>query len=283
MDKKILIIILVTLLCIQNSFAAKKIPPPPPPVPEVAPLPPDAPENVTSSCKEIENCVVVFPSPKYQEQYLMMSQMAPTFIDLVSILKATEPSFLIEFRECGEDNSWYSSDLKKITLCYDYIAKGDAFIEKKYGNQPPEVQANLQTGIFLQVLMHEFGHAAIDIEHIPVLGNEEDAADKIATIIMLEFANNNPNMAKLAIVGTVAYWNAQSTGLLEKMLVGNSLYADEHPLSEQRMFNIVCLAYGSNPNLYLDVAKDIGLPQARVKRCEDEYRKAKSAVNEFLK
>ncbi len=280
MSKKILIIILVTILCIQNSYAAKKIPPP---VPEEAAPTPDTPENVTSSCKDIENCVVVFPSLKYQEQYLITSQMAPTLIDLVSILKTTEPAFLIEFRECGEVNSWYSQDSKKITLCYDYMANGDIFIEKRYANQPPEVQANLQMGIFLQVLMHEFGHAAIDIEHIPVLGNEEDAADRIATITMLEFANNNPNMAKLAIVGTAAYWNAQTTGLLEKMLAGNSLYADEHPLSEQRMFNIVCLAYGSNPSLYLDVVRDVGLPQVRAERCEDEYRKAKSAVNELLK
>lgn len=283
MNKKLVQIIFAVILCIQNSYAAEKLSPAPPPDPEEAPYPSEDIESTKSNCKTIDGCIVVLPSKKYEEQYLLMKQLAPNFTDLVSILKTTEPTFLIETRECHVVNSWYSPVKKRITLCYEYLSDGDKFIENSYSNQSPEIQATLQTGIFFQVLIHEFAHAAIDIKHIPVLGNEEDAADKIATIILLSTGKNNPSIAKLAIVGSIAYWNAKATGYLEKTFLGENLFADEHPLNEQRMFNMVCLAYGSNPSMYLDVAKNVGLPQERASRCEGEYIKAKAAISDLLK
>lgn len=275
MNKKILLFLMVGILGISNGYAAKKAPPKPPPPPSKSEY-----QQTDSICDDFEECIQVYPSIKFNEQYLVIKQLAPAFTDLVSVLKKTEPAFSIEAKECGQINSWYSPANKTLTICYDYLADGDAFIENAYANHPPDVQANLQTGIFIQLLMHEFGHAAIDIKQIPVLGNEEDAVDRIATITMLGFDKTNPNIAKLAMIGSIAYWNHKADDSRKNMT--RNRFANEHPLDDQRVFNMVCLAYGSNPNQYLDVARNVGLPEARAARCEGEYKKAVSAISEFL-
>jgi len=48
-------------------------------------------------------------------------------------------------------------------------------------------------------------------------------------------------------------------------------FADEHSTSEQRAFNLLCIAYGSDPELFEDVATWGGLPQERADICEEEY------------
>ena len=48
-------------------------------------------------------------------------------------------------------------------------------------------------------------------------------------------------------------------------------YADEHSTSEQRRFNLLCMAYGSDPELFEDVAAWGGLPEERADICEEEF------------
>ena len=287
MLRKILITIFFLIVSSANfSYAGSKLQRAPPPLPDAPAEPvPDAPPPDNSEYGEIAacgdgvtDCISVFPSQKYHEQYLVLKNISPTFGGIINVLKNTEPSFSIEARECGVINSWYNPQFKKITLCYEYLEDGDNFIYDHYSNQPPQVIANLQTGIFISVLMHEYGHAVIDIENMPVLGNEEDAADKISTIVLLEITKKNPNLGKLSIEGDLAYQSWIKTDLTNKRL-----FADEHPLNEQRVFNKVCLAYGSNPELFADTAVRFGLPEKRAARCASEYIKTKSAIDKLSK
>ena len=48
-------------------------------------------------------------------------------------------------------------------------------------------------------------------------------------------------------------------------------YADEHSTSEQRAFNLMCIAYGADSKLFKDIVVEGRLPQARVEICEEEY------------
>ena len=52
---------------------------------------------------------------------------------------------------------------------------------------------------------------------------------------------------------------------------------DEHSLDAQRVYNIACLIYGSDPEVYNDLVGDDGLPSDRAERCPDEFaQKVKS-------
>jgi len=48
-------------------------------------------------------------------------------------------------------------------------------------------------------------------------------------------------------------------------------YADEHSTSEQRVINLICIAYGSDPKLFKDLPALGRVPQYRIDICEEEY------------
>lgn len=238
---------------------------------------------LTAFCIGYANAeVIAVPSQKYYEQYAMFdnSEIKPALGDLANLLG---PDFNIIAKECGVINAFYSPSQKSITLCYEYLADGDNYINKAYKRESIATQAYLNTGIFFYVLLHELGHAVIDVKQIPVIGGEEDAADRIAAIIMLEFAKSNPVLAKTMFIGFLSYnWNKR-LGVLTKLMNSSNLYADEHPFNEQRVFNMVCLAYGKDPGLFVDVARAFKLSPERARRCADEYQDANTAVRTLLK
>lgn len=224
--------------------------------------------------------VITIPSQKYHDQYAMFnnSEIKPLLANLAKLLG---PDFNVVTKECGVINAYYSPSERSIVLCYEYLADGDKYIKSAYKKENVATQSYLDSGIFFHVLLHELGHALIDVKHIPVIGGEEDAADRIATIIMLEFTKSNPILGKSMFIGFLSYnWNKRF-GFLTK-LIHSDLYADEHPFNEQRVFNMVCLAYGNNPVLFMDVAQAFKLPPERARRCADEYQNANRAIKTLL-
>ena len=59
-------------------------------------------------------------------------------------------------------------------------------------------------------------------------------------------------------------------------------FADEHSLSLQRFYNILCFAYGSNVNEYQDLIDLKLLPTERSIQCIDEYSKISNSWNILL-
>jgi Putative metallopeptidase len=50
-------------------------------------------------------------------------------------------------------------------------------------------------------------------------------------------------------------------------------FADVHGLPAQRCFNVLCIAYGSAPDLYAGVMARGNLPPQRAENCRYEYRR----------
>ncbi|EUJ11286.1 hypothetical protein Meth11DRAFT_2126 [Methylophilaceae bacterium 11] len=233
--------------------------------------------SISASAESKLNAV---PSKKYFEEYLLMQELQKNMV-FDGIVESVDPRLQIEAKECGQANAFYSRSQTKIILCYEYMKQSDAVIDYLYPYPRETIQNRslLKTGVFMGVLMHELGHAIVHLKDVPVLGNQEDAADSIATIIMLELAKKSPQQGKTMIVGSLAHdWGTRQNGVA-KMILSKDLYADEHPLNEQRVFNRICLAYGSNPALFVDTAKQLKLPESRAKRCAGEYQSTKKAVD----
>ncbi|MDO9416055.1 DUF4344 domain-containing metallopeptidase [Pararhizobium sp.] len=222
------------------------------------------------------------PSHRYLSEYQQMNDPAIKS-SLMAVISQIDPDLKITGRECGQINAFYSPANKEIVLCYEYLHNADKTIDKLYPNHPIQTRALLNTGVIAGVLFHELGHAIIHLKDVPVLGNQEDAADNIATIFLIEMTKRNPGLGKHLIVGKLAHdWHGRFSAL-SKLLIANDLYADEHALNEQRVFNMICLAYGSNPALFQDVAISLKLPQNRAKRCAYEYQSTSKAVFQMIK
>lgn len=149
--------------------------------------------------------------------------------------------------------------------------------------QPPsESQNHFVLANTLWTLVHEMGHALISELEIPVLGNEEDAADQIATIALLHGAPGHRHGADEAL----QLADAAEAWRLEWMLDQNNhaatAYWDNHPLDIQRYYNILCLLYGFDPDLLAD-RPDLKLPGQRALSCDDyEYEQATESVRKVV-
>lgn len=140
------------------------------------------------------------------------------------------------------------------------------------------LRANLEFTLF-----HELGHMLIDELTLPVLGTEEDAADRIAVVAMVLTRRERAPADIIPWLFAVAGdWYTEwelGDGSLERTRIP---YWEQHPLEIQRFHNIVCLVFGSNPDELDGLVDTELLPFARAMSCEREYRLAQRAVQWVL-
>lgn len=172
----------------------------------------------------------------------------------------------------GVANAYYEDGT--VLVCYEYIAEvlKNAPTETTPHGVTPEAAV---TGPIVEVFLHELAHALFEILEVPVLGREEDAADLIAAYILLQMA---PDDAR-RLIGGIAYMYAQEAKTKNPTLQD---FADEHGLPAQRLFNLLCMAYGAQPKTFADlIEKDI-LPKKRAEGCEGEYSDLEFAAERLI-
>ncbi|HHB80964.1 MAG TPA: hypothetical protein ENK83_04350 [Aliiroseovarius sp.] len=119
----------------------------------------------------------------------------------------------------------------------------------------------------LATLYHEFGHALIDIQRLPVFGQEEDAAD-VASILLIDAFYDEESAVALAYDTAFGFLGESERADAEGQAPA---YWDVHGPDEQRYYNLVCLFYGADPDEREAVARDLGLPEERAETCADEF------------
>jgi hypothetical protein len=124
-------------------------------------------------------------------------------------------------------------------------------------------------GNVLFTLYHEGGHMLVSEYGIPVLGQEEDAVDNLATIAML--AANDEDMDVLLTNAMIGWF------LISEENPENMVFYGEHDLSLQRGYRALCLMVGSDQDKFGDLARDLELPEDRIQNCELDYEQALSA------
>jgi Putative metallopeptidase len=176
----------------------------------------------------------------------------------------------------GHVNSYYWED--NVIVCYEYL---DSLLKAA----PVETKSdgltrhNALVGMTVDVFLHETGHGVFDMLQIPFLGREEDAADQFATYIELQFARED---ARRLIRGVAFLGKVQSAEELARAAQGME-FADVHGTPTQRYFNVLCMAYGMEPNLFADAISQGHLPQTRAKNCRYEYARFQFGFQQLIK
>ena len=198
--------------------------------------------------------------------------------------------------ECPEGLSpHYNLNNHAIVMCYEWLevteTQADRFTEiaAKY---PKVLPLNISReeavdGQYVSVLLHETGHALHDLLNVPVFGRAEDAADQTAAFIALQFGTET---ARTIIKGFASLFMLHHNPPTKVSKPNYSKdddrecrrdpicnYADEHGTAGQRLYNVLCIAYGGNRAGFQDFV-DLGwLPPERAKTCEAEYERVKFA------
>ena len=178
--------------------------------------------------------------------------------------------------ECGEFGAFYRPVEAEVVLCYETLRtlyeRGQAHqraLGLPDGHPFRYVRANVRF-----MLLHETGHALVQLLDLPVTGRQEDAVDQLAAILMLRFASLEETPAE--VIGNLrlaANWMlSRSTGAYNL-----DAYADEHALGEQRYFNLQCLVYGTDPERFAGMVEAGDLTAARARVCPRETRQASRA------
>ncbi|GIU72024.1 MAG: hypothetical protein KatS3mg003_1503 [Candidatus Nitrosocaldaceae archaeon] len=175
------------------------------------------------------------------------------------------------FDECGEINAFYSSRDKTIIICYELLDFIDEYAINNYDNI--EDVADASFAITSSIFFHEAAHMLIDVYDLPVLGKEEDAADSLSTLMLITLTEDS-NLEHIPLYIPLFYEYMSS--------LGNVPFWDVHALDQQRMYNALCLIYGSNTSKYSFIVDDNILPVSRAEGCEEEFIQTRDSWGKLL-
>src|SRR5262245_27292549 len=182
----------------------------------------------------------------------------------------------IKTTECGMSNAWYQRPV--LTICYEYL-------DDVRKNTPPETTpagitpTDAMLGQFFYVVAHEMGHAMFDALNVPLFGRPEDAADQFAAYLMLHLGTKEDT--RRLIAGAAYTYKNDIEGT--KVTAPITAFADVHGAPVQRFYNLLCMAYGADPQTFGDLVGKGYLPQARARSCHNEYGELNFAFQQLIK
>jgi Putative metallopeptidase len=241
-------------------------------------LPQTAAMAQTARAQRSEVSVIYGPpkDPAHQQIYEQLKEIG--FLDKVGefISPVQLPrTLLMKLEGCdGDANASYERDT--IVICYEYIDELWKTVPEEMtetGVTPVDALA----GPLLDTILHEVAHAMFDMLRVPVLGREEDAADQVAAYIMLRLGNAE---ARRLIAGAAYAYKTEAEAA--ETPPGLKQFAGAHGMPAQRLYNLLCLAYGADPQLFGDFVEKGYLPKERAEDCKDEYQQVAFAFQQLI-
>ena len=158
---------------------------------------------------------------------------------------------------------------------YEFTAVVFEVITEANPKESPEEWGEAVGSVDSFILAHEFGHALIHNFNLPVLGREEDAADGIATVMLLKAEGGAAYASEAA-----EFWANFSGRQNPPALVE---YADNHSFDRQRAYNILCWVGGSNEAILQAFAENEVVPESRPASCPAEWQLLRRSVEQVLR
>jgi hypothetical protein len=180
----------------------------------------------------------------------------------------------VRTKECGVSNAWYQRPT--ITLCYEYLREIRETAPKE---RSPDGLTPLDAIVaqFLYTAAHEMGHAVFDLLNVPVFGPPEADADEFAAHVLMSIGKKD---ARRLIMGAAYMYKDYFKN--PTITVPVTAFADIHGAPMQRMYNLLCLAYGADPELFSDVVEKGYLPRSRIPACKREWGEVNYAFEQLI-
>lgn len=164
----------------------------------------------------------------------------------------------------GEEGPLYDSDTNKILVPYSFIQEVKSrFAAAKYAETGISPEEAAQDAL-MHTLFHELAHALIYLHELPIVGREEDAADTLASVLLIEFFEEGQEIA----ISAADLFDLESEDIDE---FEEQDFWDEHSLDVQRYYSTLCHVYGSEPEKYAHLKDDGVIGDERAELCIEEY------------
>jgi hypothetical protein len=210
-------------------------------------------------------------NPAFQPLYERLKARAPLeeLRQFLAPLKLPH-RLTVQTGECGATYVPYAYG--PVTICYEYLDQIERLAPADV-SADGVTRANAIAGAFVQVALHQVADAVFNNLQIPIWGREEDAADKLAGFIMMQFGTD---VALRTLTGTDYFFEKSDhtwTGVD---------FSDERSTEDQRFYNYLCIAYGGDPKTFGYVVQKNILPSSRASDCAHEYAELTYAFNTTL-
>jgi hypothetical protein len=169
---------------------------------------------------------------------------------------------------------FYNPEDNSITLPYEFTTVVLGVIAQ---SDPEETQYEWGEAVGAVdsfILAHEFAHALIHNFELPVLGREEDAADGVATALLLLASGGSVYAADAA-----EFW-LNFSGRQDPPQLAE--YADNHSFDRQRADNILCWIGGAEEELLVAFVENEVLPESRAVSCPGEWELLRRSVEQVM-
>ena len=189
----------------------------------------------------------------------------------------------IKTDECGALSAPYREGGPAI-ICYEYVARIEAFAppyaavpigmdwdKRKY--QGVLLQDELLVGPFVMLALHEVAHAVFDILQVPIWGDVDDAADRVAGFLMSQFGKE---VTWVTLMSSAWYLSQSGMG------GGFGDFTFARNLDARRFYNFVCMAYATDPQAYQFLVNNKTVSNYKAGWCVEDYQQVRAAFNQIL-
>jgi hypothetical protein len=199
--------------------------------------------------------------PEVQNPALVpMQQRSEQQNSLASVIRPLREHFLIpqdvtlELAECGRAGAFYDPARQTVQLCYELVIElADKLVDEGTDD------TRLFGGAFTFVLLHQVGHALIDVLDLRVPVPPEEAADEFVAL-MVGFAGEDlAGMVEGAAALHLLGMNWENPG------------SSRAAVTRERLTQLACFVYGSNAEGSENLVDGDVLTAGRAAECPDEY------------
>lgn len=253
--------LLIALACVVASCAHR-----------AAPTAPAAPPALASPPVRVEYRPPTNPAHEAIYAQMRSRRVLERFQEVLSVLRLPR-TLTLSLGGCdGSANAWYEPANGTVTFCYEYLEDMRRVASSRDRGPLSLEEASEAPAMF--IMLHEAGHAVFDLLEVPILGREEDAADTFAAVVLLRLGRE---LALRTLRG--AAWSFLDAS---SRTPDQGDFADMHGLDAQRYYNILCLAYGSDPAFFAAAVTERKLPTDRAADCAAEYNQALFAMQKLI-
>ncbi|MEJ1413101.1 MAG: DUF4344 domain-containing metallopeptidase [Candidatus Sedimenticola sp. (ex Thyasira tokunagai)] len=186
---------------------------------------------------------VVFESTVKLDEKIIQNNLQSSE-DILSFEQLINDTFKISqplyFVFGGDDGPLYDTENNEIIIPYLFIKEiKSRFTKNKYFQTGVTVdEATIDA--LIHTMFHELAHALVAMYDLPVLGKEEDAADALATLLLIDSYQDGQEIA----ISAADLFDLESQDI---KAIQEEDFWDEHSLDAKRYYSTICLVYGSSP------------------------------------